>query len=443
MITADIWNTPGYFYSISYILCLALICSVTVSGERMWETVSRHIVTALILFALMAVTDGADGLLFVVYMLSVVAVFYLRLYLRTGDWKAAIFWGTKAFMLGELTASVCWLGCFLLATGFPTAWNLFWQILVMGLIYAFCSLLILQAERQLIRPGLTLVLSPQQLASQVVVAFSVYLISNLGYVDRAGVLGLTHGRFIFLLRTVVDLAGVALLYAQHSQIIEAQQRNEKEALRRIMENQYQAYQLSRESMEMVNQKYHDLKHQIHLLRREAGSEKSQAYLRQMEEEIRDYEAQNKTGNPVLDAVLTQKSLQCRKQGIELRVIADGSLLRMMNEMEISALFGNMLDNAIESEEKAPPEKRIIRLYIDSEKGFARIRMENYTEESLRFSDGLPLTTKKDKNLHGFGMKSMRQTVEKYGGSLIALQQESWFQLRILIPLRSPGADPHP
>ena len=65
-----------------------------------------------------------------------------------------------------------------------------------------------------------------------------------------------------------------------------------------------------------------------------------------------------------------------------------------------------------------------------------IRMENTCAEKLRFEDGLPLTTKADARFHGFGMKSMRSTVEKYGGSLVAEQDENWFSLKILIPMKS-------
>ena len=47
--------------------------------------------------------------------------------------------------------------------------------------------------------------------------------------------------------------------------------------------------------------------------------------------------------------------------------------------------------------------------------------------------GIPLTTKSDKNYHGFGMKSIRQVVEKYGGSLTVNAENDLFRLMILLP----------
>ena len=109
----------------------------------------------------------------------------------------------------------------------------------------------------------------RELLVVVIVAAAVFGMSNLSYLDQNG---LFSGRFamdIFIIRTLVDLSGMAVLYAYHIQVKEMQLRLEKDALRNIMEMQYKNYQLSRESIDVVNQKYHDLKHQINLLRSQA------------------------------------------------------------------------------------------------------------------------------------------------------------------------------
>ena len=102
----------------------------------------------------------------------------------------------------------------------------------------------------------------------------------------------------------------------------------------MLQNQYQQYKQSRESIELINYKYHDLKHQIAVLRSEQDPGRRNEFLNKMEEEIRQYELQNKTGNKVLDTVLTSKSLYCGKHGITLTTVADGSLLDFMDIMDI-------------------------------------------------------------------------------------------------------------
>ena len=117
------------------------------------------------------------------------------------------------------------------------------------------------------------------------------------------------------------------------------------------------YRQSRESIDVINRKYHDLKHQIAVLRVEEDPARRSAFLDQMEEEIQHYEAQNKTGNSVLDTVLTGKSLYCAKHQIKLTCVADGARLSFMDVMDICTLFGNALDNAIECELSIPDKEK--------------------------------------------------------------------------------------
>ena len=268
------------------------------------------------------------------------------------------------------------------------------------------------------------------------VLIMVYCISNVSYVDVKSIFSAGTAMDVFIIRTLADLSGMAVLYAYHIQVKEIQMRFEKDTLRNIMDMQYKNYKLSKESIDIVNQKYHDLKHQINLLKSGADSEKAGEYLEQMEREIKIYETQNKTGNKVLDTILTSKSMHCQRHGIELKFMGEGQLLNFMEDMDISALFGNMLDNAIESVVKIKDrQKRLISLHVIQDKQFIRIRTENYCEENVQFQDGIPITTKKDKRFHGYGMKSMKKIVEKYRGSVMAGKTDNWFELKILIPMK--------
>ena len=161
----------------------------------------------------------------------------------------------------------------------------------------------------------------------------------------------------------------------------------------------------------------------------------EAYLDQMEEEIRNYEAQNKTGNKVLDTLLTSKNLFCMKNHISMTSVVDGTLFDFMDVMDICSIFGNALDNAIECEKKIKDrEKRLIHVSAFSQRNFLIIRFENYCENDLKFDAELPTTTKEDSQFHGYGLKSLRYTVRKYGGEVDINVQDNWFELKILIPM---------
>ncbi len=95
-------------------------------------------------------------------------------------------------------------------------------------------------------------------------------------------------------------------------------------------------------------------------------------------------------------------------------------------------LNDALDAAI-AEKQQEKQKRLIWLYVTREKQFVRIRTENYCDEKIHFKNGMPVTTKKDRRLHGYGMKSIKSTVEKYHGSVVAAQENNWFELKILLP----------
>ena len=72
----------------------------------------------------------------------------------------------------------------------------------------------------------------------IIIAASVFAMSNLSYLDQNGLFSGSFVMDIFIIRTLVDLSGIAVLYAYHIQVKEVQIRFEKDALHNIMEMQY-------------------------------------------------------------------------------------------------------------------------------------------------------------------------------------------------------------
>ena len=136
----------------------------------------------------------------------------------------------------------------------------------------------------------------------------------------------------------------------------------------------------------------------------------------------------------VDIVLTDKRLHCASHNIQFTCIADGSGVAFMETMDIFSLFGNILDNAIECESLQPPEMRFIHLSVRTVNRMLTIHAENHFEDSLQFKDGLPVTTKADKDSHGYGMMSVRHIVEKYNGSFSISTQDKLFQIDIIMPI---------
>ena len=119
-------------------------------------------------------------------------------------------------------------------------------------------------------------------------------------------------------------------------------------------------------------------------------------------------------------------------------MADGKQLNFISEVDLYSMLINAVDNAIEAVEKYDEaEKRFIRLKVATKNEFVSVRVENWLEnaEGIKLKDGLPETSKQDKDNHGFGLKSIKLIAEKYNGSLaVSTEIKNLFSLNILIPL---------
>lgn len=347
--------------------------------------------------------------------------------------KEAGYFSVRAFVAAEFVASLEWQVHVFIWQGKQAP---IWQETILLLaIYGIAFMLIWLLEKRHIPDEGKLNIRQRELWSTVFIGAAVFGISNLSFVSTQTPFSGQYAQEILNIRTLVDLGGFAILYAYHIQLNELRIRHELKAMQNILQHQYSQYQQSKESIEIINYKYHDLKNQIIALRAEEDADKRNAYLKKMEDEIKLFEAQNKTGNHVLDTLLASKNMFCIKNGITLTCVADGSLLNHMDVIDICTIFGNALDNAIEYEQRVEEtEKRLIHVSVFAQKGFIMIRFENYFEGELELEGDLPVTTKPDTFNHGYGLKSIRYTVEKYGGVVNVGQQDNWFELKVLIPM---------
>lgn len=230
---------------------------------------------------------------------------------------------------------------------------------------------------------------------------------------------------------------VVLLYIQLHQFRALHLQSELDLQQRLWQESKAQYELSRENIELINQKCHDLKHQIGALRSMTDGAERESKLNELEESVMIYDSIVETGNSTIDTVLTEKSLICERSQIILTCIADGECLRFMDAIDLYTIFGNLLDNAIECvRELENSQKRVISLSIFSRADFIFIQCENYYEKELNLVNGLPRSTKAPDGYHGFGITGIKKTAEKYDGFLTLETQGNIFLLRITIPAQN-------
>ncbi len=373
----------------------------------------------------MQLTGSVPLVLWLPCMVAAIGSMYLFLW-RTCETTPleAGYYCARAFILAELAASAEWqLHCALWpqrAGRDPLA------VLLLVLVYGVLFTAVYWMEKRRSTQPAKLHITPLGMLTAVIMAITVFAVSNLSFVNNN-----EATMSIRYIRTLVDLAGVLILTVQHEQLRESALHSELTAMDDVLRRQYEQYRQSKENIKLINRRYHELKVQIATIRAERDQAKQDAALAAMESDIRRYEAENKTGNPVLDTLLTAKSLYCQQHGINMTCVADGKLLDFLSTGEICTIVGTALDNATESVAAEPdPEKKLIRVAIYAQNGFVMLRFENYCAQPVELGpDGLPL-----RSAHGgYDLKSVRAAAEAHGGTLTLHWENEWFTLRVLLP----------
>lgn len=342
-------------------------------------------------------------------------------------WSYAFYFGMWAFVSWQLLCGI-WQQIMVIAhisishTPFTAAAG---NILVFAVGFAVASLTFAKwMTENVVKIG------PRQLSSGILIFFIFELIAMA---QRR--LDISAGDSKWKLLYLAQVLIAVILYLQNELFRKSELRQELAIMNLLHKKDHEQYQLSKENIELINRKCHDLKHQIRAIR-DMDKEDIDKYLEEIEQSVQIYEAVAKTGNEVLDTILTEKSLYCASNDITISCVADGKQLGFINTVDLYSLFGNALDNAIEAVEKfTEKEKRQIDVVIFKQQQFVVINILNPAPEKLEFSEDIPVTTKGDREYHGFGLKSMQHIVKKYDGFMNIKTEDGCFMLEILFPLK--------
>jgi hypothetical protein len=206
-------------------------------------------------------------------------------------------------------------------------------------------------------------------------------------------------------------------------------KHDMEIVKEIRKEEKNQYQISKETIDLINIKCHDFRHQIRKLGKEQNIQESA--IENVNKLINIYDSSIKTSNDTLNVILTEKSLICAKNGIKFSCIADGMILNFMTEEDIYSLFGNIIDNAIEAVNHLSDDKKIITLRIKSIGNMISISEKNSYDNDIHLINGLPRSNKNDTLHHGFGLKSIKLICEKYHGTMQINYDNNIFNITLL------------
>ena len=223
---------------------------------------------------------------------------------------------------------------------------------------------------------------------------------------------------------------VFLLVNKYTDI--AEKRHEEEMIYREISYNDEYYQDMEKYQEQIQDIKHDMKNQLTALY-DAVEKGERDIVRdkisEMLGDIRLAEDIIYSVNPILNSILKIKTARAKENGISIKIKVFVPKRMSIEAGDMGVLYGNLIDNAIEACCKVESDNRFVDIDTKYKEGKLLIIIQNnkVLEPNLKFE-----TTKKDKRMHGRGIRTVRKVAEEYGGSLLLKDEGDIFRASLLL-----------
>lgn len=245
--------------------------------------------------------------------------------------------------------------------------------------------------------------------------------------------------------TLFSIATILLIYSNiivfwvHEATLKTQYENmELQLQKQKSEIDTEYYSILQEQYENSNILIHDIKR--HLLSiKELSCENDykgiNSYIDNLYGSYQIKRLKKYSNNKLVNAIINRYALTCAKNGIEFYCDIRDIDFSFLSDNNLTALLDNLLENAVEAVIKS--DKKIIELTIKpTNLNFVTIHIENSCSSEPTLKGGKPLTTKENKSLHGYGIKSIERIAKEYNGDIDYFfdKEEMLFTFKVILKI---------
>lgn len=216
-------------------------------------------------------------------------------------------------------------------------------------------------------------------------------------------------------------------------------------LNRKYEMEKEIAQLKKEQAELLERNYeelrniysthaklfHDLHNHVEIMYRyltQGKTAETTQYLENLRTPIREITQTAWTGEEAVDYLINSKIALAEQSQIEVKTNIEFPRHTNIRSTDLVAILGNLLDNAIEAAENANSDLRFVSLTIRRINEMLVIKVENGYRTAPVTKGGKLQTSKSNKELHGWGLKSACAAVERYDGTVEISYENNVFQV---------------
>lgn len=204
---------------------------------------------------------------------------------------------------------------------------------------------------------------------------------------------------------------VLVLYLYEKQAEQGKQLRMREQYERHLKSQVKHLDEILLKQEELRRVRHDMTNQLVAIQgyfHEGDTAGGEAYVTSLLQNLQTPSARIKTGNSALDAILSTKKALAESKGIIVDMEVQISDQLPLEPVDVCVIFGNALDNAIEACDRITEGEKKISLVLVQREGKLLCRITN---TALSGITNVHITSKKDKENHGFGLVNLRESLE--------------------------------
>lgn len=203
----------------------------------------------------------------------------------------------------------------------------------------------------------------------------------------------------------------------------------------------QQNQIQLENFMEINQKYEESRKTIHDIKKHLDTlselkgidrERAQEYRDVLSGKVDSLLNGFQCSNQILSIIMSQKITIAESSNIKLNTQIEDILFDFMEDIDITAIFANLWDNAIEACRKADSDKRFINIIIGKINDFIVICFENSFNGKINKKGDIILSTKEEHE--GVGISIITAAVKKYDGFMNYESDTDTFKIKIMIPI---------
>lgn len=203
------------------------------------------------------------------------------------------------------------------------------------------------------------------------------------------------------------------------------------ALEQIMERESENYRAIANSYTEIRNIKHDLKNQVTVLNdliKDNKYDEAKQHINQLYNDVEKVTSVCYTGNSAIDSIINLKGDYARSRNISFMSKIKVNTIDF-DTIGVCRILGNALDNAIEACERMDIDEKCVCIAIHQLENKLIIEIEN---TSLPVDVNNLITSKKNKEAHGIGMQSIRQTAESMNGYVSCNYENGYFSIKIIL-----------